>query len=592
MKRRFDIWLFAAITVIFAGCIDSDDECYVVGNGHVRVDLALTLSGSSGSKTRMADAVVQNASARDIEILQTIPLNGTTPEVLELGNVNYVSKTGAKFYYANCDISTGVDKFRVYAKAKDDDAVPSGVSSEAHNGCLKVLYDNASEGFPTISNETDISKISFKPVSILESTTAPAEAAALATYLTNIITNASVTALGNSYSWKSYNNNVLKKFFENFTNNGEIIPGSATNVREWVGQLKSALEGYGLFKEGSIEEMLRDKIIELCGVTTVKVGDNTYNINDLTYPRDVDLPDGAAVLKWNGTDTFEPQTETTTIAPIVNTITRYAYPPDLYYFVESTLKTSDEDVQFETLCNSSTNWAGVINDTRFTKTSVEETTRAVALENPVQYAVAQLKVTVRTTATAVPDGKTPTPQSITVGTENFPLTGVIVGGQRPVDDRFQQTGNEDANMKFVYDSQVKTNNDEYYCLKYNSTSPTSSTKGSNTLVFQSYDGENVTIIFEFENKSNKSFYGVNQQIIYPNTRFYMVGTITAPTYDNTNDYTRRVFTQDYVTTVDAALSSLAGAYNVLPNILSSNLEIGVETTPQWIAATPSTVILE
>ena len=40
------------------------------------------------------------------------------------------------------------------------------------------------------------------------------------------------------------------------------------------------------------------------------------------------------------------------------------------------------------------------------------------------------------------------------------------------------------------------------------------------------------------------------------------------------------------------VSSLAKAYNVLPNLLTSNLEIGVETTPQWIAATPTAIRLD
>jgi hypothetical protein len=40
------------------------------------------------------------------------------------------------------------------------------------------------------------------------------------------------------------------------------------------------------------------------------------------------------------------------------------------------------------------------------------------------------------------------------------------------------------------------------------------------------------------------------------------------------------------------VSSLEKAYNVLPSIISKNLEIGVETTPQWKAAKPSSIIME
>ena len=112
-------------------------------------------------------------------------------------------------------------------------------------------------------------------------------------------------------------------------------------------------------------------------------------------------------------------------------------------------------------------------------------------------------------------------------------------------------------------------------------------------MLQSYDGEPVKIILEFENKSGSQFYGMNQQIIYPGTRFYLVGEID-PSDGTGGDTTSagRVFTKDYTTLVNVTVASLAKAYNVLPNILSSNLEIGVETTPQWIAATPTTVIME
>ena len=54
----------------------------------------------------------------------------------------------------------------------------------------------------------------------------------------------------------------------------------------------------------------------------------------------------------------------------------------------------------------------------------------------------------------------------------------------------------------------------------------------------------------------------------------------------------QVFTKDYITTVNMTVSSLARAYNVPPNLLMSNLEIGVETTPQWEGVTPTVIRLE
>lgn len=249
-------------------------------------------------------------------------------------------------------------------------------------------------------------------------------------------------------------------------------------------------------------------------------------------------------------------------------------------------------VDYATLYSSADDWNNdVLANTKFTtKTAVDESTQSVALVNPVQYAVAQLKVTIRANAIALPDGMKPAANNITVDTDKFPLTGVIVGGQRAVNYQFEQSSNSD-DVKFVYDSQVMTNGGDYFYLAYSDTEATDNTPGSNTLVLQSYDNEDVTIILEFENNSGQSFYGINENIIYPGTRFYLVGTIH-PTYDSTKgDYTRRVFTKDYITRVNVTVSSLAKAYNVLPNILSSNLEVGVEVVPKWIAAQPTTVVL-
>jgi hypothetical protein len=208
-------------------------------------------------------------------------------------------------------------------------------------------------------------------------------------------------------------------------------------------------------------------------------------------------------------------------------------------------------------------------------------TQAVALRDPVQYAVAQLKVTVKANAQSLSDNTSPTPQSITVGGSSFPLTGIIVCGQREVGYDFAPKDNSDADVKFIYDSQVTSG----------SYLTTSGTQPTTTLVLQSYDGENVNIILEFENASTKTFRCIDG-FVYPGTRFYLIGEIDATTGTGTKpDGINRVFTKDYITEVNMQVVSLAKAYNVLPNILSSNLEIGVMTTPKWIAAEPESVKL-
>ena len=138
-------------------------------------------------------------------------------------------------------------------------------------------------------------------------------------------------------------------------------------------------------------------------------------------------------------------------------------------------------------------------------------------------------------------------------------------------------------MNFVYDSQVSgalnTAGDTYH-----------------TLALQSYDGEDVNIILEFEYSADETtgFKCLNGYV-YPGTRFYLVGVLvpsqgTPPnglTDEEKAELKKRVFTQDHTTTINMTVQSLEKAYNVLPSLLSSSLEIGVMITPQWISAEPS-----
>ena len=568
----------AVAVTMLTGCHDYDEEVVVSGDP-VRVDLAFMLSSSSSNKTRMADAVVQINSARTYDILDIIPMKDGAPDIHTLSNEIVVDKSSpkAKFYhYGSCEMSPGVDECIVYAKAQ-----PDGVTSEAHNGSLTVLYDKTpSVTFPTI---TDISKLSFSPVSMLTSTTAEEEAQALAKYLTDIA-NAETNV-----KWRESQDKVLKRLYNTFISSGADIPGSAVSVKKWANQLKTTL-GAQTFDSNTEAYNLKTEIMALCDAASVEIDGHTYQLGDITYPRNIDLPDGAAVLRWDDTNKkFVPQTQTTTLDNI-STITRYAYPPELYYFVESDIRCKDSQVEYQSLYGTYNKWADFI-DAAFpaeeTDDDIKETTHSVALTTPVQYAVAHLQVNVQAGATILPDV---TGANIAVGTNKFPLTGVIVGGQRAVDYKFDPiipAANSEDVIKFVYDSQVNPYSNNAYT--HYLTSSTAET--ANTLVLQSEDQEDVKIILEFENKSDSPFYGVNEGVVYPDTRFYLVGKIQPKYVEAVGDITNRVFTKAYTTIVNVTVNSLAGAYNVLPNILTSDLEVGVEVVTKWIAAQPTTVVL-
>ena len=112
---------------------------------------------------------------------------------------------------------------------------------------------------------------------------------------------------------------------------------------------------------------------------------------------------------------------------------------------------------------------------------------------------------------------------------------------------------------------------------------------NNTLVLQSYDGEKVPVVLEFENKTGNAFTG-KDGIIYPDTKFYLIAQLD-PAGKGEGDCAGRVFTQDFTTTVTMKIESLANAYSCMPDLLSPRLEIGVQVVTQWILSTPTIVKL-
>lgn len=545
MKRHIGLLLLSVLALAITGC--KDYEADNLSREPVSVQFAFSLSSTrDGSHTRQSDGVVSNTA---VEILKIVPMRGGAIDDSEVSNlVEVVDKTGpAKFYrYGYCNMQPGVDGCLVYAKATDEGGLEATLPEEV----------------------TSTDDISFAPTTIYNYTTAPADGEAWD------IAEA-LTAVANTGGWSTTTNTTLKNLYNNFINHGYDLPGSAASVMAWIKALKE--EAGKMSGLSGTDETLRGTLAKIAIPTTLP-----------NYPQSVGLPDGAAALRWTtwtdgqGKHTgFMPQLQTTTIDNI-NTVSRFAYPPAKYYFVNSSIKSSDTPVDLASLYNTNNTWEGVLQN--FPIEGVTDASRAIALKDPVQYAVAQLNMTVKASASPLKDDNS---ADVTLGTEVFPLRGIIVGGQRAADYKFEPVSNSDANVKFVYDHQGM---DGRYLT-------TTATAATSTLVLQSYDGEDVLIILEFENKSGQAFKCVDG-IVYPDTRFYLIGRVSPDDFvvsiapdvlpEGAKD---RVFTKDYITTVNMTVTSLAKAYNVLPNLLTKNLEIGVETTPQWVAATPTPVHL-
>ena len=585
-----------AVAMLTAGCANDDE--FVKKGGPVSVELAYALSSQVTSQpTRQAAAVITVNDNPRLPLPQSmiiIPNINGNPSYIDYSWVEPVLKPGAgnnptSMLYRTryCEIGTDVNGFRIYG------GVPQlPPYTKMYNGSLIETFP---ESFTTVA---DLESISFNLETIYKSEDyastngIPEGAQALADCMTAIATTS---------GFNTSTDDAIKEIFDRFTNEGNVLPGSAASVKVWIEKFKESIQSTinDVNTAEEIKGILNDvKTAAETQITSIGI------ITSSSYPRNINLPDGAAVLRWiavgenNETvNKFVPLISTTTIANI-NSMARFAYPAPLYYYVSSPIMTSEEKVDLATLYSevttddSKTAWDKVLANANFTKTSVTDNTRAVVLTQPVQFAVAQLKVKIKAHTSSLKDADN---QNVTIGPESFPLKGIVVCDQRPVDYRFLPKEAapgvvSDAGVLFIYDNQVEANS-------YLTTQEAGVwAPGCNTLVLQSLKDEDVNIILEFENNSGSSFKCLDG-IVYPGTRFYMIGRVEASQFkfpdENVNEENRyQVFTKDYITTVNMTVSSLAKAYNVPPNLLSPNLEIGVETTPQWEGATPTVIRLE
>jgi hypothetical protein len=248
--------------------------------------------------------------------------------------------------------------------------------------------------------------------------------------------------------------------------------------------------------------------------------------------------------------------------------------------VDSPIRTSAEEVAKSTYQTTDKLWDAFLDAYYKGPETVNRDTKAVAVENPIQYGVGRLDITLTGMSATLRDAKDIVVSNTSMTT--LPLTGVIIGGQHTVGFNMKPQGEKtDVDGRFIYETTIDKTK--------------LSTEGykTSTLVLQSYDNEKVPVILEFENNTEHAFTG-KDGTVYPNARFYLIGMIDPASKKEVGegkDYTNRVFTQDYITTISMNVTSLAKAYTCMPDLLAPRLEIGIQVVTKWIQATTTNVEL-
>ena len=551
MKRNHFILFIFLLGLTMVSCSEGDDMS-VGGSNDKQTAQQVDLLVNVGSRALESLEVSASAAHRaptfsTMEQLVVIPYhtNNAPVAVTDESLIDLVGATenpnrveSHNTYYVNrCHLMTGTNRMLVYGKAK---AVSEDLTI---NGQLSAL--------PTIRKKT--ADIQFSLTSIRESTEADADAQALATYMTKI---------ANTEGWSTTDDPTLKSYYLDFIRVGSEgvgpISGAAANIRAFVAALKALLTG----RTDAVSTAIVAKI------------DDDDAIEENTYPRSIGLPDGAAVIRWTG-EKFELRTTSTTLDNI-NGINRYTYPAELMFFVDSPIRTSAEEVTKTTYQDNTKTWSAFLDTYYNGSSAVNTNTKAVAVENPMQYGVAKLDLTLTSMSTPLKDAKNEVVTNANMST--MPLTGVIIGGQHTVGFNMKPQGEQtDVDGRFIYETTIDDSNLATQGYK------------TSTLVLQSYDNEKVPVILEFENKTGHAFTG-KDGIVYPDARFYLIAMID-PAGQGLGAYADRVFTQDYTTTMSMSVTSLAKAYTCMPDLLAPRLEIGVQVVTKWIQATTTNVEL-
>ena len=364
----------------------------------------------------------------------------------------------------------------------------------------------------------------------------------------------------------------MKLFYDAFITNKA---GSSNSVKELVKDLYNTLWKNTDKMSKAIVAAIKTK----CTVPATEDGTITSFDSSIDgYPTNINLPDGAAAVTFAAATGFSPANGT-----IYNTsaLTDYVYPASLYYFVNSGIKTDNSSKASEYV-STNTTWDVILGKYANDNASVQPSTRSVAIKNPINYAVGRLDVTIKAATNAAEENVLYdyNGDPVNLGTTGFTVTAVLIGGQNSVGFDFTPSA---EGSSVIYDNAVATG----------TKATTTASAPNRTMVLETVAGNDVTVVVELINDV-ADFYGKDGQLIKKDTKFYLLGTLTATAATETGN---KVFKQDYVTTANFTIKvgdkkddltpgshnddGLGDAYNVIPDLRTPQLELGMSVDLTW-----------
>lgn len=371
-------------------------------------------------------------------------------------------------------------------------------------------------------------------------------------------------------------------------------------------------------------------------------------VNLANFPFNFNLPRGATHMAFDATRLifYYPETfNTSGMGGVMEggnfNAESYFYPPELLYFGNSPVRTSDTDhtvTDYPTGAGTGTGKWG--DDGSWTSdwngTNVKASTRSVAMKYDINYGTALLSSQVKYGAATLKDNNRAVQayykgvdlsddaqaaafaeqdNDIAVTETSFLFTGIIIGGQSQSvgwDFLPMPTGaSPEYHYGFIYDRAIPNDdaNNAQSIPEY--TTAGNPSKPNYTMVFDNFKAagseegiwsaatqDKVYVALEFQNNTGKDFYG-NYNLIHDGGYFYLIAELnpasaTDPTWPSNyilppytaagaSNQVKRVFMQDYMTSAVFTLgvNSLKHAYLTVPDLRSGSMTLGLSVDVKW-----------
>lgn len=545
----------------------------------VKTQFALNIPRANGG-TRMSDVNAQAnknfLGMQDIRMysFNAVPAAGSTSTAtFALANIEGITATASSKIYSDVSVPVGTSHFLFYAHA------PQG-TDDATNFTKGVL--NLTN--PT-TDATATSGISAELVAV-KGTDATSE-----TDLLKIL-----NGVAGVDGWATAADRTeLNKLYTKYTS---AKAGSANSIRLTLQSLYNNLGGIvtGANAEAqNVAKAIRAKIEESFNKTTATDGYVTLAYKaagDVSkYPNNINLPDGAVQLTF-GTDKQFAYAETSSLTGIENLdASKICFPSAIYYFQSSNLAATAKELETNQWPTTTTNWTAAtapwLKDANSLAdgwtASVQPTTRSIAMRQNINYGVANLATTVKCGKASLPDNdklSVTDPSefagTVAVPTEGFTVTGLLIGGQ-PTKVGFNfQPASDDKFDYTIYDKEltgIVAKNAEPTTTNYTIVLPNDKGRGV-------ANQEKVNVAIELTNNSGVAFRGFDG-IIPAGGKFYLVGQLDPKSKTVENVTNPAVFMSDYKTTMNLNITSLKNAYNTIPDLRSTKLQLGLSVDLVW-----------